>query len=159
MGQADEVVVTIQGSKTDIYNRGETRNHFRASNPDGTADKLCVVRAVELLYFHFPDRAPGQPNEDQPLLNETNGTLITREAVQVLLKLSAKALGLDATRLGSHSLRFGGASALWAAYQDSALVRRWGRWATDTFQTYVWEGRSNSKNVASAMSQADLTPA
>lgn len=40
LGYADEVVVTIRGSKTDIYNRGEVRNHFRSG------DVLCPVAAA-----------------------------------------------------------------------------------------------------------------
>lgn len=46
---ADEVVLTIRGSKTDVYNRGETRNHFKGDDP-----RLCVVRAVVALYEHHP---------------------------------------------------------------------------------------------------------
>ena len=158
LGQADEVVVTIQGSKTDVYNKGETRNHFKVAATLEDPNPLCVVRAVELLFHHFPQRMEGGLEQDVPLLTELNGKLMTRETVQTALKMAAKALGMNVARLGSHSLRFGGASALWAAYHDSGLVRRWGRWASDTFQSYIWEGRKGSQGVAKSMGQADLTP-
>ena len=59
--------------------------------------------------------------------------------------------------MGTHSLRFGGASALWAAYQDSAVVKRWGRWATEAFHGYLLEARDNAQGVTTAMDEADLT--
>ena len=46
---ADEVVLTIRGSKTDVYNQGETRNHFRSE--DG---ELCIIKALEELERHDP---------------------------------------------------------------------------------------------------------
>ena len=111
-----------------------------------------------MFFHHFPDRMPGGVDQDLPALTELDGRLMSRESVQTALQMAAKALGFDQSRLGSHSLRFGGASALWAAYHDSGLVRRWGRWASDTFQSYIWEGRKGSHGVAAAMGKADLTP-
>ena len=81
-----------------------------------------------------------------------------RQDVQMALAKAATALGHSAHHYGSHSLRFGGASAIWAAYRDSGLVRRWGRWASDSYQTYLWDDRNAAKGVASAMSTTDLTP-
>ena len=112
ISEVDEVTLLVRGSKTDIYNRGQVRNHFR------TAEKVCVVKSVR----------------------------------------AAKGLGLPEGDLGAHSLRFGGASALWAQYQDTSLVKRWGRWASDSFQTYIWEARETAKGVAQKMITADLTP-
>ena len=59
--------------------------------------------------------------------------------------------------VGPHSLRFGGASALWAAYQDTTLVQRWGRWRSQAFQGYLWEAKDNAKGIARDMAKADLT--
>ena len=53
--------------------------------------------------------------------------------------------------MGAHSLRFGGATALWAAFGDSALVQRWGRWRSDAFHGYLWEGRDNAKGIVEKM--------
>ena len=151
-GKPDEVVLT------DICNNGETRIHFRADEPRAGGQTLCVVQSVAWLFHHFPDRAPGEVNQDIPILTEVDGSLLTRMAMQNILQMAAKSLGFNEARLGSHSLRFGGASALWAAYHDSALVRRWGRWASDAFQGYIWEGRQGSAGVAQSMAKADLTP-
>ena len=73
------------------------------------------------------------------------------------LRRAAVALGVDASQIGTHSLRFGGASALWAAYRDVGLIQRWGRWVSSAFHSYIWEPRTASRGVAAAMSAADLT--
>ena len=95
ISEVDEVTLLVRGSKTDIYNRGQVRNHFR------TAEKVCVVKSVRAV----------------------------------------KGLGL---RKGTSALTRCGASALWAQYQDTSLVKRWGRWASDSFQTYIWEARETA---------------
>eukprot|EP00435_Cladocopium_sp_Y103_P036177 s3627_g9.t1 len=40
LSEADEVTILVRGSKTDIYNRGQVRNHFR------TSERVCVVKAM-----------------------------------------------------------------------------------------------------------------
>ena len=40
ISEVDEVTLLARGSKTDIYNRGQVRNHFR------TAEKVCVAKSV-----------------------------------------------------------------------------------------------------------------
>ena len=146
---ADEVVLTIRGSKTDQLNEGNVKNHFRA---DG---ELCVVEALQ----HVQSRAPERWLTEQHsfLLRWANGKPVRRHEVQAPIMQAATALGGDPTRIGTHSLRFGGASALWAAYRDSAVVKRWGRWASEAFQGYLWEARNNAAGVATAMASADLT--
>ena len=70
---------------------------------------------------------------------------------------SAVAEGMDPNYLGPHSLRIGGASALYAAFSGTALVQRWGRWNSDAYQVYLWEARDMAQGVASSMARADLT--
>ena len=154
---ADEVKVEIQGSKTDIYNRGEHRNHF-VSQVVSHGARLCVVEAIIILCSHFPDRFFGNARDDF-LLRDIKGDLITREEIQALLQIAAEKVGAEPGDYGSHSLRFGGASALWAAFHDTGLVKRWGRWATDCFHTYLWEDRKGADGIAEAMAASDITPA
>ena len=149
---ADEVVLTVRGSKTDIYNKGESRNHFAAS------DRLCPVKATINLFRHFPQRYRGGSEDQAPLFRTEDGKVLPRAAVTSLLSASAKALGMPEGDLGTHSLRFGGASAIWASYGDSQMVKRWGRWSSDSFQTYIWDARKSAQGVAERMSRVDLTP-
>ena len=148
----DEVVLTIRGSKTDKFNMGETRNHFRNDDPE-----LCVVKALALLQRWFPARLGGQESH-MALFRDPQGKPLHRAAVQDLLRWAARAEGLAAEEYGTHSLRFGGASALWAAYGDSGLIQRWGRWASSCFQGYIWEARGASEGVSAAMAKADFEP-
>ena len=152
IGEADEVMLTVRGSKTDIYNRGQVRNHFKTSEP------VCVVKAMINLFHHFPQRYQGGSDAEEFLFRTPDEKPIPRTAIQALIERAAKGLNLPSGDLGTHSLRFGGASALWAQYQDTAMVKRWGRWASDSFQTYVWEARETARGVAQKMISADLTP-
>lgn len=149
--EADEVTVLVRGSKTDIYNRGQVRNHFK------TTEKVCVVKAMIQLYRHFPQRYQGGSESEDPLFRTRDEHPIPRTAITALIERAAR-LGLPEGDLGTHSLRFGGASAIWAQFQDSAMVKRWGRWSSDSFQTYIWEARNTAKGVAQKMATADLTP-
>ena len=147
---ADEVVLVIRGSKTDKFNEGELKNHFRTSDPE-----LFIVQALADYQAHAPARFG--KNVSERLFAWENGNLIQRGEIQAVLERAAVACGVDPQYIGSHSLRFGGASALWAAYQDTAMVQRWGRWASDAFQGYLWKARNNAKGVAEAMMSADVT--
>eukprot|EP00972_Heterocapsa_arctica_P005117 760310-Heterocapsa_arctica.AAC.1 len=68
--------------------------------------------------------APSQP--DEMLLTWENGKPLRRQKIQAILEQAAAAAGVDPQFIGSHSFRFRGATALWNAYKDSGLVRRWG---------------------------------
>ena len=70
---------------------------------------------------------------------------------------SAVAEGVDPNDFGSRSPRIGGASAVCAAFKDTALAQRWGTWNSDAFQDYPWEARDMAQGVASSMAAADLT--
>lgn len=148
--EADEVQITLKGSKTH-YNLETSRNHH------ATGEVICPVSAVVELFSRFPLRYDGQAEAALPLFRTSAGEPIGREALQMTLRKAAEACGVGG-RLGSHSLRFGGASALWAAYKDAAVVRRYGRWSSDAFHIYLWEDRGYSSGMAKAMVQADLAP-
>ena len=149
---ADELTVFIRGSKTDVYNRGEYRNHYK------TGLLLCPVKAAVQLFRAFPLRFAGGPEEEELLFRDAEGRPLPRALVSTLIRKAAEALGEPEGALGTHSLRFGGASALWAAFGDAALVKRWGRWTSESFQTYIWDARATSKDVAKKMALTDLTP-
>ena len=146
------MTILVLGSKIDIYNRGQVRSHFR------TCEIVCVVKAMVQLFRHFPQRYQGGSEAEELLFRSPDEKPIPRAAIQALIERAARGLNLPSGDLGTHSLRFGGASALWAQYQDTALVKRWGCWASDSFQTYVWEARETTRGVAQKMITADLTP-
>ena len=135
----------------DQYNRGEIRNQFRAGDA-----ALCVVEAYCQFVRHAPQRRAGGADAGDHLLVWRDGRPIQRSEVQAALMRAAEAQGVAPEAIGSHSLRFGGASALWAAYRDTGLVRRWGRWASDCYQSYLWDSKDAARGVAEAMAKADV---
>ena len=156
LSQADELILHIRGSKTDQYNRGEWRNHFRRKTDDGN-ERLCVVEALAAYERHNPQRFRGEQTH-RPLFVWASGRALLRSQVQQVLESAGVATGVPPGELGSHSLRIGGASALWAAFRDSALVQRWGRWSSDAFHAYLWDSRLGAQGISEGMAKADLTP-
>ena len=144
--------------KTDIFNRGEYRNHSE-NIPSDDSTRLGAVEAVKFYDMHFPDKMFNQGVAHGPFLTDSHDTHLNRNTLQAVLHKAAEGTGYPAGSFGSHSLRFGGASALWAAFHDTGLVRRWGRWASDSFHTYIWEDRKGSSGIATATAESDITPA
>ena len=80
------------------------------------------------MAWHFPDRFDGGPQSHEPLFRWANGSAITRMDICRWLERAALAQGVPAERVGSHSLRIGGATALYNQFKDIELVKRFGRW-------------------------------
>ncbi|EGZ10532.1 hypothetical protein PHYSODRAFT_453866, partial [Phytophthora sojae] len=53
------------------------------------------------------------------------------------IKAAAVAADEPPQHFGTHSLRSGGASALFAAGVDSIAVKQFGRWRSDAFERYI----------------------
>ena len=80
-----------------------------------------------------------------------------REEVQGLLQRAAEAVGLPRERFMSHSLRIGGASALYHATGQIEIVKRYGRWSSGAFHSYLWDSAEQSKGVATKMANDEAT--
>ena len=141
---ADEIVIYIKGSKTDQYNVGMVRNHFRSDSA------IDIVQAAEEYEHHFPHRLRGA-EQHLPICRWADGRPIKREDVQHYLALAAISQGVPAEEVGSHSLRIGGATAMYHVTQDLQQVRRYGRWASDAFHGYLWESHEQVKGLAAKM--------
>ena len=146
--QAEEIVIYLKGSKTDQYNQGTVRNQFRSGN------ELCVVEALANYQAIRPERFAGA-EADQPLFRLENGKPLQRTDIQCLIQLAAVADGQATTRYGSHSLRIGGATAMYQTTKDLDVVKRYGRWNSDAFHGYLWESHERQKGLAEGMANAD----
>jgi hypothetical protein len=140
----DELVLCIRGSKTDQYNRGEFRNHFLSGDAD-----LCVVTAMARYAAAHPDRYRGE-GALRPFFP------LQRDKIAETLVMAGRQCGCATGELGTHSLRIGGASALWNTFRDTALVQRWGRWASSAFQGYLWDSRALAEGVSGRTVAADF---
>ena len=77
--------------------------------------------------------------------------MVKRLQIQNVLQKTAKALGLPFERFMSHSLRIGGASALFQATGEIELVKRTGRWSSSAVQRYLHDGEVALKDAAKKM--------
>ena len=117
---------------------------------------LCVVEAWRAYESHFPERIAGS-EAHLPLARYSDGSYIRRETVQARLAVAAAAFGVDRSKMGSHSLRIGGATALYHVTGDLQVVRRFGRWKSSAFHLYLWESREQTRGTARGMAGANNT--
>ena len=142
---ANEIAVELRASKTDQYNVGAVRNHYRSG------DTLCPLVALQEMQRHFPQRFLGGKEAHLPLFRWADGSYIVRDELQSYLQVAAAADGREAADIGSHSLRIGGATAMAHVVGDLAKVQRFGRWSSDAFHAYLWDGHQTMEGVAEQM--------
>ena len=83
---------------------------------------------------------------------------ITSKDVNTMLKIGARSMKLETrgypiSRISPHSLHSGGAMALKLGGMDIITIKKYGRWASDTFLRYIHEqlsalGHNVSKVIA-----------
>ena len=124
---ADNITVLFELAKTDQNRVGCTRTVF------ATGDDLCPVEAYKALR-----RVRGANwHERAPVMMDPSGWVMNRECMSAMLKGAAVDCGIPAAELATHSLRIGGATALFAAGADPTVIRTMGRWSSDCYRLYV----------------------
>ena len=101
---------------------------------------MCPVRAMAFLVFQLR----GMPL-DTPLgtcVNRGRTVRVRDSEVLAMVRLAAaednlQAAGYDLSRIGTHSLRAGGAVKLKMDGEDDGLIKKLGRWSSGTFATYI----------------------
>ena len=167
--RGDDIQLAIQGESADpdqAMGRWEATLQFRKTKADqeafGTcrtmlesgAKHLCVVRALLALREVAPRRFGG-PEGHLPLFRWSSGQVLKRLEVQNILQRAARAVGLPAERFQSHSLRIGGASALYQATGEIELVKRSGRWTSSAVHRYLHDSGDVFKGLAGKMAAVD----
>jgi len=142
---ADEIGLFFRSSKADHYNSGEHRNHTRGG-------EICALEAIAKMQALLPERFGKGAESELPLFRRSNGRPLLRSYVQGWLAKAAAAGGYSAERFGSHSLRIGGATAMLHMGYSVDMIKRMGRWVSDSFHAYLWESSDDSKGLAKAMS-------
>jgi hypothetical protein len=139
--EPDEVVVKFRASKTDQFKAGCVRNLFATGLED-----LCPVRALWALAKELgPDRRRG------PVMVVPGEDPIGRREITDVLVRAATAVSESTERLSTHSLRAGGATALYAAGYSEKEITYHGRWASDSWLVYVHRTVARSGDVAKDM--------
>ena len=155
-GEADQVDLQFRKSKADQEAFGATRTHFANYVPrDGV--RLCPVEALEILRSWHPERFHPGEEAAAPLFRWNSGAVLHRTQVQTQLQLAAGACNLPAGRFMTHSLRIGGASALYHATGEIETVKRYGRWSSGAFHRYLWDSSEQSQGMAEKMATCEAT--
>ena len=144
------VTLQFRKTKTDQEAFGGCKTMYRSG-----VKGLCVVEALVKLRQLAPQRF-GQGSEAlRPLFRWAGGQVLKRTQVQNILQKAAVACGLPKERFMSHSLRIGGASALFQATGEIEVVKRTGRWSSSAVQRYLHDGEVALKDVAMKMANVD----
>lgn len=72
-----------------------------------------------------------------PMFRKDDGRAFTTDDIRDVVRQVAFAAGEDPLEFGAHSLRIGGATALFAAGADPIHIRTMGRWSSDCYRLYV----------------------
>ena len=117
--QADEVQIVVRASKTDPEGETATRNLYKSGSE--VCPVLATARYMTLLWEELGEPAPATRFFPH----------LSRHDIQEVLQTVAASMGEEPQAYTPHSLRFGGASAMWAGGFDSHVLRAWGRWNSD----------------------------
>jgi hypothetical protein len=142
---AQQVALEVRSSKVDVYNVGTWRNHY------SSGEVICPVESLKAMQKMFPERFRGGDESHLPLFRRASGRPLWRSNVQSIVDWAAEKEGMPSTRFGSHSFRIGGATALLHAGVPIEIIKRWGRWASDSFQRYLWDANEDAKGLSTRM--------
>ncbi len=149
VGLADEVIVLMGASKTDPNGKGSVANAYAVPG-----HRYCLVALLQRAYRLRPGHFS---RGDNYLLTMSDGRVLHRDRVQAQLRVGGDALGAPPAALSVISLRSGGASAMWDEGYKAEEIKRRGRWASDCWHVYVWEGRDRWKDLASRLLTSSYT--
>ena len=145
---AEEVTLTFRKTKVDQLAFGDAKT-LKAT---GRRPVEALVRMRQV----WPNRFQrGHKESSLPLFRWASGTVLKRLEVQHLLQKAAEGVGLQGDRYMAHSLRIGGATALYQATGDIELVKRIGRWTSSAVHRYLEDGGTIS-NASRKMADVRL---
>ena len=145
----EEATIQFRKTKADQEAFGTCKTMLRTE-----VQHVCVVNALEKLFEAAPRRFRG-PEAHLPLFRWATGGVLKRLEVQNILQKAARATGLPAERFQSHSLRIGGASALFQATGEVELVKRTGRWTSSAVHRYLHDSGDVLKGLSKKMASVD----
>ncbi|CAK9114808.1 unnamed protein product [Durusdinium trenchii] len=153
VGEATEISLFFRKTKNDQLAFGDTKT-LQATG----RKHLCPVEALDRMRQVWTMRfLPGHAESTKPLFRWSNGQVIKRIEIQHFLQEAAVGVGLPPGRFMSHSLRIGGASALFQSTADIELVKRAGRWSSSAVQRYLFDGGSVSAVSKKMAAVGDVT--
>ena len=134
LAQADAVTIRLENQKNG--QRGTTLHHFASG--DAT---MCPVKAMVKLIYMMQGMDPSTPLGSH-LTADGRLERVQSSQMRASLRFAAELDGLESkgyslARIGNHSLRTGGATALKLAGYDSDMIKKLGRWSSNTYLLYI----------------------
>ena len=108
-----------------------------------------MVTALLGLHAAFP--AKFRTAKDTPFATWRNGANIPGAYITATLRAAAFKQGNCSNSYSLHSLRAGGATALYRSTRDIELVARFGRWRTASISSYLWESDQAMAGLSTLM--------
>ena len=142
--------------KNDWMGQGTSANIYA----DEDVNPLCVVRLFNLVRTAKPPHLSTGNSGGAHVFTLPSGKVLHRDKVEEKIRQAARQLNIPAPMVSTHSLRAGGATAMWAAgYFVEEIQRRGrGRWVSQCFlRIYIWEERERSKGAGSRMLKAKVS--
>ena len=124
-------------------------------------DAVAEVRNMLVVDPVAASAAEVTPMFRVPATNEPLRTAAVRDLVRSLMQAIGEA---DPSQFGTHSLRIGGATALFVAGADETVIRTMGRWSSDCYRLYVracfestlkWSRAAGSTTVSDVAGEFD----
>ena len=112
---------------------------------------MCPVEAAYVLWSNASQIGLRQ---DEPLCSirrQDQNVPLKAAKVASLLKSAATSLGKDPRNYGTHSLRSGGATAMFKGNISKTAIKLFGRWSSDAFERYIQIADCDVEDMASRM--------
>ena len=123
-------------------------------------DAVAEVNNLLSIDAVHPRQSASTPMFRDPMTNKP----LSYEFVLQVIKRIMLAIGEDPAHFGTHSLRIGGATALFAAGANETVIRTMGRWSSDIHRIYVracfeqccsWSAKAGSAIVSDLAAEFD----
>lgn len=124
--EVDQVQLRLRGSKTDQEGREVLRSLRRSSSA-----WLCPVKAVWALLENAHEL---RLLPTDPLCSVVRNQVLSAAALSARLKEAAQNCGIESDRVATHSLRSGGAPALYDADVGALVLKQFGRWCSSAVE-------------------------
>ena len=134
----------ILGATAATLRLSNQKNGIRGSliHRSATGGTFCPVRALARRFIHMRTNCASDNDILSSFWDHLGQGHVTDEDMRVAIRRAVIALRLEKngilpSRVGTHSLRAGGAMALKFAGADRDDIKKMGRWSSDTFLVYI----------------------
>ena len=138
--------IRLRFTKRDIFHTGITVKIFKNDSP------TCPYTWLKTVVDEAPFKI-----DTAPVFQNNNGSALSYNQLQTVIKGLAINLGLDATRFKLHSLRIGGATSLAILGVPPHIIKAIGRWKSICYQIYTLTCDSDLQSVSDAFGRACLS--